>query len=52
MLEGQGGRKGMLGRGGGYSEARGRDAAWLLLEIPTILMQLEGRGPAKVGYEG
>ena len=30
-------------------EARGGEATWLLLEIPHILVQLEGRGPAKVG---
>lgn len=32
-------------------EARGREATWLLLEILNILVQLEGRGPAKVGCE-
>ena len=48
----QGGRKGILGSGAEYSEAKGRDAACLLLKIPNILMQLEGRGAAKTGYEG
>lgn len=41
------------GGGGGQNiEARGREATWLLLKIPNILVQLEGRGPAKVGCEG
>lgn len=30
-------------------EARGREVTWLLLKMPNILVQLEGRGPAKVG---
>lgn len=34
-----------------YFEAKGREAAWLLLEIPNILVQQEGRGPAKAGCE-
>lgn len=34
-----------------YFETKGREAGWLLLEIPNILVQQEGRGPAKAGYE-
>lgn len=34
----------MPGREAEYSEVRGREAAWLFLEIPNFLVQLEGRG--------
>lgn len=34
-----------------YSDVKDREAPGLFLEIPNILVQLEGRGPAKVGCE-